>query len=290
MATHEQVSHAWAHQTGRQCNGPNMHYSGPTIYSYGSHFPIARHITAPDGHAAILFTTRGSSSSSTSAHKNLTRQACSHLRVFDVDNVLAETAAHHAANHAGIVEAATERAKKAARARTQASWHLDCARQLLDSANAYAVAFNVPADALSLDGLDAWAAEAERRAAEQRAADAAARKAQEAAERLSIRDRVRAWMRGESVYVRTRTPMVRVAGDMIETTWGASASLAEALRAYRVAQACRRDGRGIEGPEVGAWGRASIDAKGNITVGCHRIPFRFAQLAACVAGIDKAPA
>lgn len=286
MANHDAVAHAWAHQTGRQTSGHAMHYTGPTIYSYGSHFPIARHVTAPDGGPAVLFTTRGYSTS-TSGHKNLTRQACSHLRVFEVDNVLAETAAQHAANHAAILADATDRAKKAARARTQASWHLDCARRLIDGANGYAAAFDVPAEVMTLESLSEWAAEADRRAAEQRQADEAARRRRELADRLSIRDRVRAWMRGEAVHVRTPTPLVRVVGDRIETTWGASASLADALAAYRAAKACRRAGRPLKGPEVDHWGRAHIDANGNITVGCHRIPFRLAQLAACRAGLEQ---
>jgi hypothetical protein len=42
MATHNEVAHAWAHQTGRCHRGHHMFYEGDTIYSYGHHFPIAR--------------------------------------------------------------------------------------------------------------------------------------------------------------------------------------------------------------------------------------------------------
>ena len=48
-------------------SGNNFYFDGDTIYSYGSHFPIARHVETKRGRA-VLFTTRDYSVT-TSGHK-----------------------------------------------------------------------------------------------------------------------------------------------------------------------------------------------------------------------------
>jgi hypothetical protein len=63
--SHDMVAHLWAHQSqdsARTANG-NFFFTGDTIYSYGHHFPIARHVGG-----VVLFTTRGYSVT-TAGHK-----------------------------------------------------------------------------------------------------------------------------------------------------------------------------------------------------------------------------
>lgn len=65
----EDVAHVWAHQlqdSARNKTG-NLYFNGSTIYSYGSHFPIAKHVEHK-GKKCILFTTRDYSST-TRGHK-----------------------------------------------------------------------------------------------------------------------------------------------------------------------------------------------------------------------------
>lgn len=45
------VAHAWANQTCQSAKGSNFYFDGPTIYSYGGHFPLA-HI-CPNGDILI---------------------------------------------------------------------------------------------------------------------------------------------------------------------------------------------------------------------------------------------
>ena len=81
----DMVAHLWAHQSqseARSGNG-NLYFEGPTIYSYGSHFPIARHITNHRGERAVLFTTQDYSIT-TSGHKSRAWSACHHMTVFHV--------------------------------------------------------------------------------------------------------------------------------------------------------------------------------------------------------------
>ncbi len=55
------VAHLWANQAQTSARNAtnNFFFDLDTIYSYGSHFPIARHITNKRKQKAILFTTRG---------------------------------------------------------------------------------------------------------------------------------------------------------------------------------------------------------------------------------------
>lgn len=56
----DMVAHLWAHQaqdSARIGGRGNFYFEGDTIYSYGSHFPIARHVETKRGRA-VLFTTR----------------------------------------------------------------------------------------------------------------------------------------------------------------------------------------------------------------------------------------
>lgn len=70
-----QVAHLWAHQSQDSAKnaGHNFYFTGDTIYSYGSHFPIARIYNGK-----VLFTTRGYSNT-TSKHIAMVRSACSHM-------------------------------------------------------------------------------------------------------------------------------------------------------------------------------------------------------------------
>jgi hypothetical protein len=69
-----EVFHFWANkiQTSGRCS--NVFFEKNVIYSYGYHFPIARHMTNVRGESAILFTTR-SYSNTTAKHISKTRSA-----------------------------------------------------------------------------------------------------------------------------------------------------------------------------------------------------------------------
>lgn len=89
-----QVAHLWAHKTQDSArNGSHsVFFEGSTIYSYGSHFPIARHVHYK-GKDCVFFTTRDYSVT-TSGHKSTVRRAIPHnIPVFNVclSSVIDET-------------------------------------------------------------------------------------------------------------------------------------------------------------------------------------------------------
>lgn len=73
VLNNDNVAHVWAHQQQQEARTANnaFYFYGPTIYSYGSHFPIAKHVTNSKGETAILFTSR-SYSNTTANHINAT--------------------------------------------------------------------------------------------------------------------------------------------------------------------------------------------------------------------------
>jgi len=87
-----EIPHLWAHkvqENARNAQG-NLYFDGDTIFSYGGHFPIARHVldnpTKRHPKPAILFTTR-SWSVTTSGHVSAVRSAIARdVPVFNVYN------------------------------------------------------------------------------------------------------------------------------------------------------------------------------------------------------------
>ena len=77
-----EVAHVWANQLQDEArnSGNNFYFRGNTIYSYGSHFPIAVHYNG-----VVLFTLRGYSNT-TAKHISYTRSAVSHKDLVYCDN------------------------------------------------------------------------------------------------------------------------------------------------------------------------------------------------------------
>lgn len=73
--TPDNVAHLWANKVQEEARNSanNLYFYGNEIYSYGSHFCIAKHVEG----GVILFTER-SYSNSTSKHISIVRNACSH--------------------------------------------------------------------------------------------------------------------------------------------------------------------------------------------------------------------
>jgi hypothetical protein len=78
---HSSCAHAWAHQHSDEGQANNFFFRGTTIYSYGTHFPIA----TIDGDR--VFFTDEKYSKSTSKHKSIVYAAISHLEIIHVEGV-----------------------------------------------------------------------------------------------------------------------------------------------------------------------------------------------------------
>jgi hypothetical protein len=76
------VAHLWANKEQDEATnqGRSFFFNRETIYSYGRHFPIAKHVQDQAGNDYILFTERGYSNT-TSKHISITRGACRNSEV-----------------------------------------------------------------------------------------------------------------------------------------------------------------------------------------------------------------
>ena len=141
VVSSDEVAHLWAHRAqddARNAKG-SVYFRDDTIYSYGSHFPIARHVANKAGESAVLFTT-ARHSVTTSGHCSMVRGAVSHLTVFDVPNV---ESPQHTENLADYAQRITAHLLKAARARVNKEWDHKQALDLRAQAIAYAKFFKL---------------------------------------------------------------------------------------------------------------------------------------------------
>lgn len=294
MATHDEVAHAWAHQTGRKQRGFRMFYDGPSIFSHGRHFEAARLITLPGWEQPVALITNAGYSVSTSKHMSKIRRAVSHLTKFTVPSLDVQNASAHKYNWDFYVKTAAQQADKASRAITSGPWQLRAMREAYDDANEYNRVFECgfpQAGPWLLTNVDIAAVE--KRVADREARNAILAETANARARINqrIADRkahkkLAAWLTGEDVHVDTSRPWCRVRDDVVETTWGAKVPLADAILLFQTAKRCRTNSMRLRAPgKAGDFEVHSITPRGLAVVGCHKIPWQVMKIAADKAGI-----
>lgn len=273
VVSSDQVAHLWANQSQSEARNSNgsLYFNGDTIYSYGSHFPIARHVSNKRGEYAVLFTTRDYSST-TAQHKSAVRHALIGQLVFYVEHPTNEGAQSVKANLADYKARIVARLQEAKRARKNATAILANVRDLSGDANAYAAfvgsraRFGEPADFAKLveeaEGKRKRATEAQRKAE-------AARKAEEA-------EHLAQWMRGErdGTFYNSEVRL-RAKDDELQTSKGARVPLEDARRAFVLVRRCHDSAtswqRNGETCPVGGFHIDRISENGNVKAGCHVI-------------------
>ena len=282
-----EVAHLWAAQAQPSARNStrNYYFEGATLYSYGPHFPVGKHIQGTRNRRAVLINSR-SYSNTTSGHVSDARRAVSHLTTFHVPltgNSSSDTPAGFLSYFKGAIASALE---LASRARGRKVEHFNTARHLADEHNRLAEFYGIrkrvslPA---SLDDAIA-AANAERAAADRRNAKAIAeRDARRAAEleraRAAVLAAVDDWRAGRVGIIPMAhllpADILRVSADgqTVESSRGATVPVAHAMRAYRILRRLRDRGavewhsNGQSIP-VGHY-RVAQMAADRVIVGCH---------------------
>jgi len=281
----DMVAHLWANRTQEYARNPghNFYFDRDAIYSYGSHFPIARHVTRK-GKSAVLFTTR-SYSSTTAGHKCVVAGACRHLTVFHVADVNSteprKQFAQYRAEYMGLVG-------KYAKARQRKPEHLAALRGLVEEANAYADFFGLRARLTLPDDLTGMVAECA--AIEKRERE---RKQREERKReRESQERLQKWVDGESDYPPSAYGPIRlrIRGEELQTSHGARVPLDHAVKAFRVlkrlhdkGQTYQRNGHTIH---LGHFALDALDTEGNVTAGCHSVAWDEITRVAALAGVN----
>jgi hypothetical protein len=291
----DEVPHLWYHQTQDEARNPgrNLYFERDTIYSYGSHFPIARHVKQ-GRKAAILFTTRRYSVT-TSKHLSQVRQAIPEgTTVFSVPNVRSDSwsgnVVDHAANLEHFVTSSKESLGKARRARVSGQYDLASAFGYRETAKNYARFFRVPCPKFDflptgkdLKALKAQIAERAERANASRAHAAERAQAREAErlriEMLDFAEKSALWRAGNP---NVRLPygaetLLRIKGNEVETSKGARVPVSHAKRGLafvrRVVSSGQEYIRNGHTLHLGHYAIDRIETDGTLHAGCHVIKF-----------------
>jgi hypothetical protein len=292
-----EIPHLWFHKTqesARNANG-SLYFSADTIYSYGSHFPIASHIWNKN-RDAVLFTTK-TYSVTTSSHCSAVRSAIpSTAAIFHVPNAhfgysTSEDSNQHKDNLADYVSRIETAINKSARARS--SWQKEyshrSAVELQAECKAYCAFFRIQSPRLlRVPALDSDEMEVIRK----REAQASAKKAEQTRIQREQqaefeRTKIERWRNGENVgYLYNVPVMLRVrtfgadesvAGEIgrVETSRGAQVPISHALRGLRFVRSVVKRGQAFQTNgrtfHLGHYKIDRIDADGTLTAGCHVI-------------------
>ena len=256
----KQVAHLWANRSQSRATGSHFYFDGDVIYSYGSHFPIARHYKG-----VILFTSKRYSVT-TSKHIGYAHSACSHLKSFTVEDVMQDPCAADLKNYRERVESLS---MTAARARDP-QWKLQMLEREVNEANSFAETFGFKTRFAMPDNFDALKAKAK----EQSAKKAKATVARNSKIERYNAELVTRWLAGEQVslpYAYSKVHL-RAIGDTVETTKGAQVPLESARVTFRFINARRETGwhRNGDSHAIGQFSLDAVNAFG-IVAGCHRI-------------------
>ena len=143
LKNHNEVAHYWANKVQAEGHGNSMFFHNDIIYSYGTHFPMAKHIN----NNLILFTSKGYSNS-TSKHLSITRRAIpSEIEVITVPlvNVYNDRSNKglHIDNIRYFINEIKENFGKSQRARKYKSMYLESGLSKINSMKRYLELFKV---------------------------------------------------------------------------------------------------------------------------------------------------
>jgi hypothetical protein len=298
-----EIPHLWAHKTqdSARNSAGNMFFDGDTIYSYGHHFPMARHVETKRGKAILVNSTRYSVT--TSSHQSAVRGAIPPgILVFEVPEVNCadnwQSNMRHDFNVAHYHAAIKSSIESAARARCDYSkrYKTERALELQKEATAYAAFFDLK-ETFEIPGIDDLEA-LRKKLAKEAAATAAVTKVEnlerkarvEARKQEQLRlaelrkqtlpARIEAWRNGDRTTFDwdeqcTLGTMLRIRGEEVETSMGARVPADHALRAYRLLKLYRANGKTYQRNghtiHLGNYAIDSLDEQGTLHAGCHHI-------------------
>lgn len=275
-----QVAHVWAQQTKESGKGSNFYFEGPTIYSYGPHFPIARYVKNASGTPAVLVTIAGYSTS-TAKHITYVRRALRNdTYTFNVAHL---DVTHHTDNKSSYESRIRNALDLVGKARKRQLEHIRVAACIAREANQYAEFF----------GLE-WRLEVPEAGSELIAKYENAEKARKDSERKRATERAEKehiarseWRAGTTRGYFDNPTMLRVMGDKVETSRGASVPVEDALRVFQVIKSVKERGQEFNSRfSVGEFHLDHIDSKGNARIGCHHLEWSEIEACAKLLGVQ----
>lgn len=278
-----QTVHVWASQiqkAGRNSTR-SIFFQGPSIYSYGHHFEMARFAQGDDGAPVVLITTRHYSVATT-RHLSYVHRGISQYVSFVVPSFT-----DHAENITHLVQAVRNEKGRLERARVHLSFHQ--MNKFIEAVQGYYKTFRSQIDEkdiessvtqdlstilsdnfLSNNWISAYDERRKRAEAEQEKKEAL-RSAiwEERARQAAIKEQAELdkWKAGESSQRYFSSTALRISGDKVETSRGAEVPTIEARMLYRML----KSGKDIVGCRVGYFTVSQV-TETDVHIGCHVIP------------------
>ena len=284
----DSIPHLWAHQTQDSARNPqgNLYFDGDTIYSYGRHFPIARHVEFRG--RQCVFVTTGKWSTTTAGHVRAVRMSIpNQVQTWFVENPLHDVPAVIVDRKFSIGQLRRELAdSKSVDDRIQLYRKLVSAVHEL---NKFVEFFGFkPKYKMGLPKWEAHilAAESARRLAkiEAKRQTEQQREFERAQERRRLLELeapalIEAWRNGAPHNLAHRLwelpTMLRIRGEMVETSRGATFPVDHAKRALPIVQKLLAGGQQFRanGQQIrlGHFSIDSIDQSGTVRAGCHTV-------------------
>lgn len=261
VVSESQVVHLWANQVQEHARTSrnNIFFNGDIIYSYGHHFPMARHVTNSKGEKAVLFTER-TYSVTTAGHLRSVLYAVNHLNVIHVPFVEDDRPEDYAAKYFEKWVEDIKRIQPKLAAARKPEIYLNQISAITDRIKKYADFFDVkiPKHVLNLFNLTS-SPEAIQAIKEIEAKKVAAHKKQ-AAKALKM------WLAGETLSLRIRDgyDYLRLADSSVQTSQGVVLSIPEAKGIYHQL----KEGKLKQGDKIQHYSVSKVD-KSVVKVGCH---------------------
>lgn len=287
LANHREVCHFWANEKQESGKANSMFFRDKTIYSYGTHFPIARHENAD----TILFTTQ-THSISTAKHIAYTRDAIpptkTVINVWDIQDkgsvwnseqekfvpsIMYDTVF---SNLRTLQHDVMETLKKSVRARIRKGVYLSSAQDQLKNMRKY---FSLRKnDQEDFKTFERFLSDMERDIGgdnirviieEQIKKEAAEEKARQERLKIERAEKITAWQNGGSNYelsgIQTAYLRINKESGLIETSKGANCTIQEGKLLWARIKA----GKPIIGQVLS--GYTVISFNGELKIGCHHI-------------------
>lgn len=255
------IAHLWANQLQDEArNSGNFYFNRNVIYSYGSHFPIAKHITNDKGEAAVLFTERAYSNT-TAKHISVVRQAANHKDIIYCYN----PESTHDQNFNSWKITAESIAKNLLKAKKPEKY-LSQLAIIKGKVEIYAAFFSliIPADllaAITIGNKDEYASYQAKKGEYEKQAKIAAQKELQKKHKKELAT----WLKGKShrLYTHNGFDYLRLSDNRIETTQAVQIPLELGKRIYQqVKDNTLQVGQNVMDYEVKEVGKL-------VKIGCH---------------------
>ena len=277
VVSSSEVAHLWANKIQSDARNPqgNIYFEGDTIWSYGPHFPMARHV---DG--VVLITTK-TWSVTTSKHQSEVAYACNQLTRFHVPDIMACTKDQHKANFNDYRERYEAAVLRATRATVYGSQYMASAKRIREQANEYSRHFKIRVQIKPMDDVRLKKLTDKHKAA---AAIRLAAKKKREAERVEGQKIALAKWRAGILHHSIRLSWIDVAlrlsadGLTVQTSKGVNFPADHARRALPILHRCVRLGRewhtNGHAIHLGNYKIDMIYANGDVRAGCHFVTYK----------------